>query len=220
MLTRVLGKPMATIVGAASVLLAALGCKEAIEEVIDTKPPNQPPQIQVDTEVSVVETGRIEIDASASSDSDGSITAWAWRHSQGPVPELEQADTPRLILTAPQITGAQQTVIELSVTDNRGAISRQLIAVTIQDQAVSAALRVPQVSAVIDNGQLQIQWSDAGAMRYRVVYGQDNQIPMVRVTAERSLQVANLSAGTYRIIVEAYDALGNSLFSVPVLIEV
>ncbi|MFL0803377.1 MAG: hypothetical protein K6L81_06640 [Agarilytica sp.] len=67
---------------------------------------------------------------------------------------------------------------------------------------------------------MALNWSDSNAVNYRVLYWSVAQANPVETIVSGQNFSQPVDAGTYTIVVEAYDALGNSLFSAPVLVEV
>ena len=75
------------------------------------------------------------------------------------------------------------------------------------------ALSKPDVIATIDGNLLSVRWNNVNADRYRVLYWQANNAPM-EINTQALQASANLAqAGTYAILVEAYDEQGSALFS-------
>ena len=74
----------------------------------------------------------------------------------------------------------------------------------------------PVVNVVENNLGTHLNWNDTEAYRYRVFYWQGNDAPQEHMTASTTFTLPSLSSGAYTVIVEGYDSLGSSLFSVPV----
>lgn len=81
-------------------------------------------------------------------------------------------------------------------------------------------LQAPQLANHTGNDRLVVSWSDSNAQQYRVLYWQGNETPQEFTTSDLTFTSSPLTAGSYQVLVEAYDALGNSLFSAPMMIEV
>ena len=79
---------------------------------------------------------------------------------------------------------------------------------------------IPVVSVGKQNGKIILNWNVTEAVQYRVLYSQGNDAPQEHTTKSTTFTLPPISAGTYTIFVEAYDALGNSVFSVPVVVVV
>lgn len=104
---------------------------------------------------------------------------------------------------------------DASPTSNTGSSSNQ----PTQDND-QAGLQVPQVANQTENDQLTVSWSDSNAQQYRVLYWQGSEAPQEFITSDLTFTSSPLSAGSYQVLVEAYDELGNSLFSAPMTVEV
>lgn len=79
----------------------------------------------------------------------------------------------------------------------------------------------PTLSANVNNKTLNVSWNNVSAASYRVLVWQDQtSAPIVVTTSNLNSSVALADAGNYTIMVEAYDALGNSVFSEPRFMEV
>ena len=84
----------------------------------------------------------------------------------------------------------------------------------------SSKLVAPSVSVVAENSSINLNWNDSNANLYRVLYWQGNNAPQEHITTSTTYTTPPLSIGIYTVIIEAYDELGNSLFSAPVILEV
>ncbi|GAA3929146.1 fibronectin type III domain-containing protein [Litoribacillus peritrichatus] len=89
-----------------------------------------------------------------------------------------------------------------------------------QDSNQNTGLQAPQVANQTENDQLTLSWSDSNAQQYRVLYWQGNDAPQEFITSDLTFASSPLSAGSYQVLVEAYDEFGNSLFSTPMTVEV
>ena len=76
-----------------------------------------------------------------------------------------------------------------------------------------------QVEAQLMNRRLEISWSNISADNYRILITNGNASPLVFNTFETAM-VTEVNPGSYTVIVEAYDELGNSVFSNPEFVEV
>jgi hypothetical protein len=84
----------------------------------------------------------------------------------------------------------------------------------------STKLSAPTVQVVRESGKFKLKWDDSGASQYRVLYWQGTDAPDESTTAGTAYTLPPLSRGDYTVIVEAYNALGSSMFSAPVAVEV
>ena len=177
---------------------------------------NKPPVINVATDITTKENTYIRIDASASTDTDGDITSYQWRQVSGQSIALQNTDTDIVSFNSPNVDKTETMLIELIVTDNDNESTTTQIAITVED----TTLRQPTVSLQREGNNLQVSWDDVNAESYRLIYWQEGAKPLQLNTTSRVLNLSNLSSGTYTIIVEAYDALGHSIFSKPSLVGV
>lgn len=81
-------------------------------------------------------------------------------------------------------------------------------------------LSSPIARAQSDGQQININWDESYANEYRVLYWQGNETPQEFTVTNLSYQTPALSPGHYTILIEAYDDLGNSLFSAPINVDV
>ena len=79
---------------------------------------------------------------------------------------------------------------------------------------------VPVVNVAEENGRIILNWNNTEADQYRTLYWKGNDAPQEYMTKNTTYTLPLLSQGTYTILVEAYDTLGNSWFSVPVTVVV
>lgn len=84
----------------------------------------------------------------------------------------------------------------------------------------NTTLSIPIVKVMNSGSQLEVSWSDSNAYRYRLLYWKEGEKPTQHFSHSLNFILEVLTSGNYFILVEAYDELGNSLFSKPVLIEV
>lgn len=77
------------------------------------------------------------------------------------------------------------------------------------------------VTALNSSTALNLSWNDPNAERYRVLYWnpQGELRQWETVQQNNIIATTDLSAGG-QVIVEAYDTLGNSIFSAPITVEV
>lgn len=82
-------------------------------------------------------------------------------------------------------------------------------------------LTKPQLQTTVLSGQVAVSWSPTAAANHRIlVWFEDDVAPQEYSTESFSYDVPISAAGRHLVIVEAYDALGNSLFSDPAVVEV
>ncbi len=79
----------------------------------------------------------------------------------------------------------------------------------------------PSVQLSFDSGMLNVSWNDANAQSYRVLYWINSDPALNESMATGNEHAISATEnGTYTLLVEAYDDLGNSVFSNPQQIEV
>lgn len=81
-------------------------------------------------------------------------------------------------------------------------------------------LLVPVVSHRLQDNRLELSWSESHARQYRILLMQEAQPTQVFLTEQLAYTTEVLNSGSYTVIVEAYNALGSSLFSLPANTEV
>ena len=88
--------------------------------------------------------------------------------------------------------------------------------------AENAAFAKPNIYSVQQSGEsIEIFWDPVSAAEFRVIVWPVNDLPQTYVTQEFEFSTPVLnSSGEHIIMVEAYDELGNSLFSDPSTLEV
>jgi hypothetical protein len=84
----------------------------------------------------------------------------------------------------------------------------------------TGVLTTPIVNVVMNDQQLQLQWTESFASSYRVLYWAEGEAPQEATTNDQTYIFSTLNTDAYTAIVEAYDDLGNSLFSAPISVEV
>ena len=84
----------------------------------------------------------------------------------------------------------------------------------------TGVLTTPIVNVVMNDQQLQLQWTESFASSYRVLYWAEGEAPQEATTNDLTYIFSTLNTDAYTAIVEAYDDLGNSLFSAPISVEV
>ena len=88
----------------------------------------------------------------------------------------------------------------------------------------SSTLAATPLELRVENGSSPccqtLTWNDMNAASYRLMYWQGTDAPDELSTTDTAYTLPPLSRGDYTIVAEAYDPLGNSVFSAPVTIEV
>ncbi len=72
-----------------------------------------------------------------------------------------------------------------------------------------------------NNGSPRLYWGDANAISYRLLLQRGNQTPLeiITTTNEHTFTEPSQLQGISTLIIEAFDSLGNSVFSAPVNVE-
>ncbi|MFT5082504.1 MAG: hypothetical protein ACI9Y1_000529 [Lentisphaeria bacterium] len=76
-------------------------------------------------------------------------------------------------------------------------------------------LEVPEITLLIRDGAIRVTWTDVDAVNYRILYWLPSEAPTEFKTSGFSYESALPGPGRYSVVVEAYDRLGNSVFSAP-----
>ena len=88
-----------------------------------------------------------------------------------------------------------------------------------QTETNDGQLIAPTVTDNSNNSGLSIRWNDSNAESYRVLFWTGDDSPQEHQTSDLEFTI-NTASGNYQVIVEAYDELGNSMFSTPISVEV
>lgn len=67
---------------------------------------------------------------------------------------------------------------------------------------------------------IEVFWDPVNASEFRVIVWPENDVPRIYVTTDFEFSTEITTSGEHIIFVEAYDELGNSLFSDPSTLEV
>ena len=110
------------------------GNNDILDSFSITKAGNSPPEANAGSD-KIVEEGTMDVvlDGSGSSDSDGLITSYLWAQTEGPAVVLNSTNTAAVSFDAPIVTNDTLLKFNLTVTDNGGATSSDVVAVTIKD---------------------------------------------------------------------------------------
>jgi len=90
---------------------------------------NRAPSANAGTDQMVLANSPVTLSGTASSDIDGAISAYAWTQTAGTAITLAGADMAIPNFTAPNVSGI--LTFQLTVTDNQGATSSDLVNVTV-----------------------------------------------------------------------------------------
>jgi len=110
------------------------GDNDILDSFSITKAGNSPPEANAGSD-KIVEEGTMDVvlDGSGSLDSDGLITSYLWTQTEGPAVVLNSTNTAAVSFDAPIVTNDTLLKFNLTVTDNGGATSSDVVAVTIKD---------------------------------------------------------------------------------------
>lgn len=183
--------------------------------IVDTVAGNSPPSVEAGQDQSAPEGHVVELSAIAA-DIDGSISSYNWSQTSGPYVSISGANQAVATITVPQVDIDTQLTFQLTVFDNDGASNSDTIAVI----AENTTLMQPIVNIQRNGNDLEISWNDANAAQYRVLYWRNGSRPSEQLSTSNNLDLEDLPAGIYNVLVEAYDSLGYSIFSVPVQVGV
>ena len=97
----------------------------------EREPPNVPPTANAGLDQSVDEQATVTLSGSGL-DSDGSIASYAWTQVSGTSVDLQDAASASASFEAPdKVSGMEELVFRLTVTDNRGEVASDEVSVTV-----------------------------------------------------------------------------------------
>ena len=131
------------------------------------------------------------------------------------VPDTPISDIPISEVPIPQIPITSETPVEVIPLENPTPPSKQVNDVNLTTIEVSA------INTEDDsNGNLAISWSPTLAENYRVLFWpNDGQVYQVTSTESNAIITASVRNNGGIFVIEAIDALGNSIFSTPTSVE-
>jgi hypothetical protein len=186
---------------------------------------NQAPVANAGHDFSItLPTNSANLNGSASSDADGNIASYQWRKVQGP--NSGSFNNPNVM--SPVVTGMARGTyeFELTVTDNRGAISTDRVSVTvvkINQKPVVQSRDTILVSLPVRNTELSAVDSydpDGAITSYQWKFRKGPQEPRMYSPSEKKTIVADLLQGTYEFGLEVTDDDGEkSSKSVTVIVK-
>jgi hypothetical protein len=101
--------------------------------------------------------------------------------------------------------------LRLTIFDNDNAEATANITITVENTELIRPLLIAEVR----DSNLELYWTESFASKYRVLYMAEGQTPIQLFTNVVGMTINNPQSGNYTFYVEAYDELGNSLFSSP-----
>lgn len=82
-------------------------------------------------------------------------------------------------------------------------------------------LSKPNASVLVGGSRLNVSWDNVQAVLYRVmIWSENSRTPETRELEVTSTTIDTSLSGELTLVVEAYDVLGNSVFSDPLYMEV
>lgn len=96
-------------------------------------PSNSAPSANAGIDQSALEGASVTLDGNASNDSDGLISSYQWEQLTGTLVSINNAASPIADFTAPDVTGTEDLIFRLTVTDDQGATDTDTVVVSVQD---------------------------------------------------------------------------------------
>jgi hypothetical protein len=154
--------------------------------------------------------------AGSGTDPDGSVASYRWTQLVGPSVTLANPNDASTSFDSPAATSALTLMFQLTVTDDEGA--------TTSDSVVITGNPLPTQTLTVtgenDGNNFVMPWHDVGADSYRVLFWDNDGNVYGPTTASLSLSIASaIRRLSGSLVVEAYDARGNSVFSSPINVE-
>lgn len=182
--------------GAAALLVSSLhlaGCGGSDDDDSPAPQPtsNNKPTVSISSDAEVIEGSELSVTATAT-DSDGSITSYAWKYISGPQVELSGSDDKQVSFTAPDIEVDEQLVLEVTVTDDKGAtataavtinIKRKALSVTITGIVTDEPIASPNVAVMVGDEEFQIIADDSGKYSIEIEVDDSYANKLVRLVA-------------------------------------
>ncbi|MFT7260335.1 MAG: hypothetical protein ACI9MS_002203 [Glaciecola sp.] len=176
---------------------------------------NEGPRANAGTDQTVDAQTAVTLSGSGT-DSDGSVVSYRWMQTSGEAVSLANADSATTSFDAPSSSTELVFTFQLTITDDGGASATDTVDITVEP--LSAAPLT--VTANNDNNDLVVSWNDVSADLYRVLFWDNEGNVYGPTTTSLSLSIAATIrelGGT--LVVEAYDVLGNSVFSARINVE-
>jgi hypothetical protein len=177
--------------------------------------PNEDPIADAGTD-QTVEAQTVVTLSGSGTDSDGNVVSYRWIHISGQAVTLLNADSASTSFEAPSSSTELVLTFQLTVTDDDGALASDTVDITVNP--VSEATLT--VTATNDNNDLVVSWNDVRADLYRVLFWDNEGNVYGPTTTSLSLSItATMRELGGSLVVEAYDELGNSVFSAPINVD-
>jgi len=109
--------------------------------------------------------------------------------------------------------------LRMVAIDNEGKTTEAALTITVREESIPALLSDPPIVSELKQigNALSISWTGCeAATSTRVLYGKESTRPSELITMVQTLTTPNLATtGSYQVLVECYDELGNSIFGEP-----
>jgi hypothetical protein len=176
---------------------------------------NIAPTANAGTDQSVDEQAVVMLTGSGT-DSDGSVTTYRWTQIAGEAVILTSPNSASTSFDAPTAASALTLIFQLTVTDDDNATTTDTVAITVNPAATDTLI----VTGENTGNNFVVSWNDVNAHSYRVLFWDNDGNIYGPTTTSLSLSITStIRELGGRVVVEAYDALGNSVFSTPINVE-
>ena len=108
------------------------------KQQVATAKHNAPPQLDAVADIQIAVGATVDLAATAY-DLDGEVAGYAWVQLSGPEVAIDDPHAQTTFFLAPQVEAGSSIVIEYSAIDDRGAVSSQLLTVTILENQAPVA---------------------------------------------------------------------------------
>jgi hypothetical protein len=163
-----------------------------------------------------VDTQTVVTLSGSGTDSDGSVTSYRWVQTAGGAVTLTNSNSASTSFDSPATTTTLTLTFQLTVTDNEGATTIDTVNITINP----AASQTLTVTGQNNGNNFVVSWNDVGADSYRVLFwGNDGNVYGPTTTSLSLSITSTMRRLGGRVVVEAYDGLGSSVFSTPINVE-
>lgn len=143
-----------------SLHLAGCGGGDSGGDDSSTPPPsNSQPVVSISGETEVTEGNTLAISAVAS-DSDGSIASYSWQYISGPEVTLTGSDSENVSFTAPELDDDAQLVLEVTVTDDKGATASAQVTIALKRKVLSVTITGLVTDEPIKSSSVAVQVGD------------------------------------------------------------
>ncbi len=176
---------------------------------------NIAPTANAGTDQSVDEQAVVMLTGSGT-DSDGSVTTYRWTQIAGEAVILASPSRAWTRFDVPTAASALTLIFQLTVTDDDNATTTDTVAITVNPAATDTLI----VTGENTGNNFVVSWNDVNAHSYRVLFWDNDGNIYGPTTTSLSLSITStIRELGGRVVVEAYDALGNSVFSTPINVE-